>query len=163
MIDDRLPSTAEFIEVQCDGAAQPDFVDQQSVGSPSTYVSPMGRGAGAQDVDAVIITGLRPEVAARPASSELRGRRRRRTGKATRNTCKWSLRTRPAARSAVSQRVLHRRAYADVGISAREAGRRANGLRRGDGDPGRIDPIAARVYWGWFGLKLLQEGGHHAK
>ena len=20
-----------------------------------------------------------------------------------------------------------------------------------------------RVYWGWFGLKLLQEGGHHAK
>ena len=20
-----------------------------------------------------------------------------------------------------------------------------------------------RVYWGWFGLKLLQEGAHHAK
>lgn len=20
-----------------------------------------------------------------------------------------------------------------------------------------------RVYWGWFGLKLLQEGGHYAK
>jgi hypothetical protein len=20
-----------------------------------------------------------------------------------------------------------------------------------------------RVYWGWLGLKLLQEGGHHAK
>ena len=120
----------------------PDFVGQQSVRAAERIYHQWDEALGAKDVDAVIALygpGLRPGVAVRPASVELRGRRRRPTGKAAGIRAN-GLCAPAGGASAVSQRVLHRRAYADVGISTREAGRRANGLRRGDGDPGRVDP-----------------------
>ena len=142
----------------------PDFVGQQSVRAAERIYHQWDEALGAKDVDAVIALygpGLRPGVAVRPASVELRGRRRRPTGKAAGIRA-----TGLCAPPAVRQR--YRKGFFTDGRTlmweyprAKPDGEQMDFVEVMEIRDGLIHRY--RVYWGWFGLKLLQEGGHHAK
>ena len=62
----------------------------------------------------------------------------------------------PAEPGSSSHRFLHRRSQAYLGVSARDAGWRSDGLRRIDGDRKWPEPTALRLS-GWYGVKVSKK------